>query len=217
MTETETKCLICSCEGTMAPDAAAIAEATGMAVAPLHSLLCRRQLGSFERALAEGGSLVVACTAEAPLFEEVAEEAGRGGTVRFVNIRETAGWSEDGGAAGPKMAALLAGAAMRGEPAGLKSVESDGLCLVYGAGQAAMEAAKLLAARLSVTLLLSDPGDVMLGGAAAVPVYRGRVVRTEGSFGKFAVTVDGYAPLRPSARAEPVFEAARDGRCRNAA
>ena len=73
-----------------------------MAVAPLHSLLCRRQLGSFERALAEGGSLVVACTAEAPLFEEVAEEAGRGGTVRFVNIRETAGWSEDGGAAGPE-------------------------------------------------------------------------------------------------------------------
>jgi heterodisulfide reductase subunit A-like polyferredoxin len=50
----------------------------------------------------------VACTQEAPLFAEVAEEAGFEGTLRFANIRETAGWSEDGARAAPKMAALLA-------------------------------------------------------------------------------------------------------------
>ena len=66
---------------------------------------------------------------------EVAAEKGSEAELRFTNIRETAGWCEHKSAALPKMAALLAEAAYRAEPATLLTLKSDGVCLVYGAGQ----------------------------------------------------------------------------------
>ena len=42
------------------------------------------------------GDLIVACTQEARLFGDVAEEGGKTQTIRFVNIRENAGWSAEG-------------------------------------------------------------------------------------------------------------------------
>ena len=78
----------------------------------LHSTLCRREVGAFEQALAKGDELVVACTQESRLFSEVAEQTPgtSGQTIRFVNIRETGGWSKDAAKAMPKIAALLAAA-----------------------------------------------------------------------------------------------------------
>ena len=70
--------------------------------------LCRLELETFRKAAAAGEPLTVACTQEAPLFAEVADEDA---DIRFVNIRETAGWSKDAKAAGPKIAALIAAAA----------------------------------------------------------------------------------------------------------
>ena len=58
----------------------------------------------------------VACTQEAPLFREVAAEKGSEAELRFTNIRETAGWCAHKSAALPKMAALLAEAALHAEP-----------------------------------------------------------------------------------------------------
>ena len=77
----------------------------------LHSTLCRREAPAFMQALAQGDDLVVACTQEKQLFTALAEEAGATTSViRFVNIRETGGWSQDARQATPKMAALLAAA-----------------------------------------------------------------------------------------------------------
>ena len=39
--------------------------------------------------------MIVACTQEAPLFDEVAAGIEGSGAITFVNIRETAGWSKD--------------------------------------------------------------------------------------------------------------------------
>ena len=69
--------------------------------------LCRAELERFRTAAASGEPLTVGCTQEAPLFSEAAEGDG----VKYVNIRETAGWSKDAKAAGPKMAALDRGRA----------------------------------------------------------------------------------------------------------
>ena len=57
-----------------------------------------------------GGPITVACTQEAPVFSEIADEGGNA-ALTFVNIRENAGWSRDAAKAGPKIAALLAAAA----------------------------------------------------------------------------------------------------------
>ena len=79
----------------------------------LHSTLCRREAGAFQRAALSGDDLVVACTQESRLFIELnAQTEGAASLderpIRFVNIRESGGWSKDAKAATPKIAALIA-------------------------------------------------------------------------------------------------------------
>ena len=77
----------------------------------LHSALCRREVGAFQKAIQSGDDVVVACTQEKRLFAEVGEQTQAASSViKFVNIRETGGWSKDASSAMPKLAALLAAA-----------------------------------------------------------------------------------------------------------
>lgn len=203
--------MVCNCEGTMEIDGDKLKSCLGGDDdLTVFNHLCRAQIESFERAVDQDGPLLVACTQEAPLFREVAEEHG-GGDMVFTNIRERAGWAEAKGDALPKMAALLAEGAYAAKPAGSVPIHSDGVCLVYGAGQAAMDVANELADRLSVSLILTDADDVMPANVVNVPVYKGRVVKASGTLGAFEITVDGYAPVVPSSRAELTFMMARDG------
>ncbi len=211
MTRKAHKYLLCNCEKTMPLDAAKLSAASGQDIGVIHTQLCRSQLAQFESALASGDDVIVACTQEAPLFQEIADEQVRGEAVRFVNIREMAGWSAEAGDATAKIAALLEAADFEVKPAQLKSVSSDGMCLVYGAGQQALETAKLLSDKLSVTLLLSGEEDLVLPPIAEIPIYRGDITKVEGSFGAFSITVNNYAPLMPSSRGRLNFIMARDG------
>src|SRR5690242_8664826 len=109
MTSPRCKTLLCNCNRTMAVDAATIASTLKLESVPsVASELCRRQVSTFEAAVKDGQELLVACTQEAPLFTALHQELKASGEIRFVNIRETAGWSEQGAHAAPKMAALLA-------------------------------------------------------------------------------------------------------------
>ena len=77
----------------------------------LHSALCRREAGAFQQAIQSGDEVVVACTQERRLFAELGQQTeGAVSPIRFVNIRETGGWSRDARQATPKIAALLAAA-----------------------------------------------------------------------------------------------------------
>ncbi|QDY69797.1 4Fe-4S binding protein [Qingshengfaniella alkalisoli] len=202
MTVATPKCLLCTCGKTMSFDTVKSGERNDLA--SVSNELCRAQLSRFEEALGLGGPLLVGCTQEAPLFAEIAEEAGRS-DVTFVNIRETAGWSQDATHAGPKIEALLAGASYRAAPARLKTINSDGSCLVYGKGQQAYDLARHLSSHLSVTLVLRDVDDFLPPVTADVPVFRGRVRSVTGSFGGFRVTFADHAALRPSSRDVPRF------------
>ena len=195
-------CLVCNCQGTMTLDADALG------VERIHTELCRAQLDAFESAL-DGGAPLVACVQEAPLFGEVAAEKGR--EARFVNIRETGGWSAEGPAAMPKIAALLDAADAIETPARLQSVASDGHCVIWGAGQAALDMAEALSRQLSVTLVFSDDEAVLLPPRIDFAVYRGVAPRAAGSLGRFRIAFDALAPMRPSSRGEPVFGAAKAG------
>ena len=80
---------------------------------PLHSALCRREASAFQRAIQSGDDVIVACTQERRLFGELAEQTPDATSpIHFVNIRETGGWSRDAKHAMPKIAALLAAAAL---------------------------------------------------------------------------------------------------------
>ncbi|MBU0585790.1 MAG: 4Fe-4S binding protein [Alphaproteobacteria bacterium] len=202
--------LVCNCEKSMSVDGKAIAHGLGVSELPVHTQLCRSEIGIYEQALTQEGRLCVACTQESPLFEEIADEAGREVPL-FANIREFAGWTTDKQPTAPKMAALLAASALRSKPARLRSVQNDGLCLVAGHGQAAFEAAALLNRTLSVTLLLDGAEDVLLPLVLDFPVFSGRVASASGTLGAFEVVVDGYAPMLPSSRGRPQFALARNG------
>src|SRR2546423_8111743 len=109
MTTERCKLLLCNCNRTMTVDGKAIAAALHLdAVPPVASELGRRDVSTFEAATKSGDAVLVACTQEAPLFTELHKTLNATGEIRFVNIRENAGWSEEGARAAPKMAALLA-------------------------------------------------------------------------------------------------------------
>ena len=205
--------LVCNCQRTMSLDGAQLGVASEAAAAlPVHTELCRAGAGAFEAAARSGGTVLVACTQEAPLFRELAAETGAtDADLRFVNIRETAGWGESRAGAGPKMAALLADGLFTPVPTGIKTLASEGRCLLIGRGQVALDAAAALAARLTVTVLLAGSDDAVPPRVAGFAITQGRVRRAGGYLGQFELEIDGYAPALPSSRKTLDFALARDG------
>jgi ferredoxin len=207
--------LLCNCEETMPLDGAKVARGCAAAGATsVHTHLCRREIARFRDAVGEGKPLLVACTQEAPLFAEIAAEAGAQSTITYANIRERAGWSEEADRALPKIAALLAEATLDAPPVPTVAMRSEGVCLVYGRDETAIELGRQLAARLDVTVLLSQPKDVVPPRVADVPIFRGTIVGARGHLGAFELTVDGYAPVIPSSRGALRFDAGRSAATR---
>src|SRR3954467_10049381 len=131
------KVLVCSCEGTMPLDVEAIGRGCGTEIAVARHL-CRAEIERF-KAVADGpGALTVGCTQEAPLFSDLMADKDR--SIIYVNIRETAGWSKDADGAGPKMAALIAAAHEPLPDVPVVTLESEGVILIYGCGERAVEA-----------------------------------------------------------------------------
>lgn len=193
-------------------DAGAIADALGLDAPPVvHSQLCRAQIDAFRKCLDGDAPAVVACTQEAPFFEEIREELPDAADASYVNIRERAGWSDESARAGPKIAALLAEAMLDIPQVPTVSMRSEGACLVYGRDETAIDAARQLAGRLDVTVLLTDPEAVVPPRVMDMPVFKGTVAAARGHLGAFEVVVDDYAPIQVSARGALAFEAGRDG------
>jgi len=205
MTSSGKRRLLCDCGGTMRLDSKALGSET------IHHELCRRERDRFEAAIAAGQPCLVACTQEAPTFAAVRDERAPDLPLTFVNIRERAGWSDEGPRATPKIAALLAEAALdRSEPP-VVSMTSAGTTLVYGRDEAAVAAAEKLADRVDVTLVLTGEQEVMPPRLMRFPVYRGRIGNAAGHLGAFSVTVDGHAEAEPSARGCLAFGPGADG------
>ncbi len=191
------KTLICDCNRTMLLDAPALtktlgAQADGLAV--VHSTLCRREAPAFQRAAKGGDDLLIACTQESKLFLELNGQTEGAPSlaerpIRFVNIRETGGWSKDAKSATPKIAALIAAAQLpEPEPVPVVSYQSGGHVLIVGASaDAAMRAAKMLAAKLQVSVLLARPGG-SVPQVRDVAVHAGELQHLRGWLGAFEVS-----------------------------
>ena len=207
MADRPPKILICSCEDTMPLDGAAVQRGCRGAEVLTARQLCRAELDKFRAAAAGGDALLVGCTQEAPLFSEVAGDVA----VSYANIRETAGWSKDADAAGPKMAALLAAAAEPVPELAFVNLTSDGVILIYGRDEQAIEAGNLLKDHLDVTVLIKPPAELAPPRVTDFPVVQGAIRSGKGYLGAFELTVDGYAQPAPSSRGALRFPTARDG------
>src|SRR3981081_4455942 len=124
--------LICSCEKTMPLDAQAIGRGCAGTITQANQL-CDLELERFKAAFADSAPITVACTQEAPLVKEVAENFPQA-HLTFANIRETGGWSNDAAAAGPKAAALIAAAGEEMPPISLVTLEGGGGAFIFGRG-----------------------------------------------------------------------------------
>jgi ferredoxin len=209
--------LVCDCTGTMPLDGKALRKAcsaaagTDVGEVETNTILCRAQIGNFETALKTGEKLLIACTQEAPYFAETRAELGLDNDIEYVNIRERAGWSDEAGAALPKIAALLAEAAIETDPAMSVAMRSEGIALVYGRDESAIDAAKRLSEKLDCTVLLSKPAAVTPPRLTDVPIFQGTIKAAKGRLGAFEIVVDDYAPALPASRGQLAFERARDG------
>lgn len=204
------KTLICDCNRTLPLDPTALQQALSRVpgastegLATLHTGLCRREAAAFQRTAKQAGDdeqLLVACTQEQRLFVELNDmtEGARPVAERpihFVNLRETAGWSQEGKAATPKMAALIAAAQLPlADPVSTVPYRSAGRCLVIGPAAAAQAAAERLADKLEVSVLLDGVGSA-LPQRRELPVHSGRLTRLAGWLGAFDIAWESANPI----------------------
>lgn len=198
--------LLCSCNHTMPLDAAAtdaVSDALRASGAPVdapgqtHHLLCRREISAFTQALDGMEDVIVACTQEKTLFAEVAaQHEGVTAPIRFVNVRETGGWSagakRDARGFRAKTAALLAVAGLPApDPVPVVEYQSEGNVLIVGPAERALPWAERLAGQLSVTVLAT--GRDRTSGALSTPmerrwpVHAGELAEVKGWLGAFEV------------------------------
>jgi ferredoxin len=200
--------LLCSCDDTMSLDIDAVRRGCRGASLESGHQLCRVELARARAMVNAASPITVACTQEAPLFAEIAESQTG---ITFANIRETAGWSNEGDKAGAKVAALLAAAAEPMPQTALVSLTSEGVILVYGRDEQAIEAARLLESRLDVTVLLTRPDEIAPPRVTTFPVVTGTIRSAKGHLGAFELVVDDHAQAAPSSRDKLVFGATRNG------
>ena len=177
---------LCSCNGTMPLDADAIKRSIGIAPhGGIKTMLCQKELGAF--AADAQGDVVVACTQEARLLGDVAEEAGKTQTIQFINIRETAGWSVEAKASTPKIAALLAMAGMpEPDPVPRVAYTSSGQILIAGPLASALFWADALSPHVAVTVLATEStAGLELPAQREFPVYSGTLTGLSGWLGTF--------------------------------
>ena len=196
---TSMKTLLCNCNRTMPLDGPSLTKALGLsAPTTIHTTLCRREAPEFQRAAKSGDDLLVACTQESRLFLELNQQTVGAPSVaerpiRFVNIRETGGWSKDASNATPKIAALIAAAQLpEVEPVPTVPYKSAGRCLVIGDASAAERAAAMLAG-LQVSLLVTGSGTLAQRRERAV--HAGRLTKLSGWLGAFEATWSSSNPI----------------------
>jgi ferredoxin len=202
--------LICSCEDTMPLDPDALRCGCRGAEMATARQLCRAEVDRFRSAADEPNPLTVGCTQETPLFTELAAELPRDRAITYVNLRETAGWSKEASRAGPKMAALLAAAQEPLPDVASVTFESEGVILIYGCDERAVEAGTLLQEHLDVTVLIKPPAAITPPRSRDFPIAKGAVASAKGHFGAFELTIHDFAQPAPSSRAMLNFEPSRD-------
>ncbi|WP_025916250.1 4Fe-4S binding protein [Herminiimonas sp. CN] len=208
---------ICNCNRSMPLDAAAgtqLGAALGSGALPVASQLCRREIGAYLEVLDGVDEVVVACTQERALFAELAQQKNTMVPIRFVNIRETAGWSAESKTALPKMAALLAAAALPDpEPVPIVDFDSAGHALIIGPADQVLPWVRRLGDQVDVSVLLTSGSQNQMLGERSFPSFSGKQIAISGWLGAFQVRwqQDNPIDLEACVRCNACIEACPEG------
>ena len=199
--------IVCDCLGSQVIDAKSLETATGMTCSKVMTEACGAQVDQVAK-LMQAGDIMIACQQQALFFRELAEEVDVA-LPAFVDLRDRAGWSDEGASAAPKMAALAAEALLPMPVEKTVDVISNGACLILGAPDVALNAAERLNGTLAVTVLLEEPQDVPLGGG--FDIVCGRLGQVRGTLGQFSLRIDGFRQVIAGGRGHAKWSAAQDG------
>ena len=188
-------------------DAEAISKTAGVACSRVHTALCTKELGSAAEAF-KAGDAIIACQQERTTFEELAAELGVDDP-GFVDLRDRAGWSDQGRDATPKMAALAAEAMLPAAGAKTVDVVSEGLTLLAGHSGVVLPVAEQLKDIVSLTVLITDGDEMPL--TRDYDVVRGKIARVTGALGGFTVKIDALQQIEPGGRGAFVLSEPKNG------
>lgn len=199
--------LVCDCLGTQNIDTDGLIAATGMACQGCFTSLCTDQIEVAAKAIATG-DVVIACQQQAHLFADLAEDL-EAEMPEFVDIRDRAGWTDDGGDTTPKMVALIADAGLTAPAHKSVDIVSEGSCLIIGAADVAMAAAEKLSQALTVTVLVRNGDDIM--PTHAYDIVAGDLHQATGTLGRFDVLINAFQQSVAGGRGTPAMTPPRDG------
>jgi ferredoxin len=187
---------LCSCNRTIPHDTNSLlgaAKAAGAVDVKTYDAMCQRELEAFGGNL--DGDAIVACTQESRLLGDTASDSPRVSTIRFFNIRESAGWSSEASFATPKIAALIAQAMLpEPEPTTQVSYRSSGQTLIVGSLKDALPIADALKDSVNVSVLATN-ANVELRATREYPVVSGANVTVNGWLGAFNVSWQQSNPI----------------------
>ncbi len=201
------KLVLCDCAGTQSLNAEQISRSCEAACTKVHTALCTREIEAAAALLQSDENVIIACGQETQVFSELADELG---VVQpgFVDLRDRAGWSDQGDAAGPKMAALAAEAMLPLPVTPSVDVISEGTCCIIGAGDAAFDLASRLSGSLAVTILVTDNSEPV---DRSFDVVRAKVRTLTGALGGFELHLDQVQQQEPGGRGAFTWTGPRDG------
>jgi ferredoxin len=199
--------ILCDCAASQPIDDKSISRACDVTCSRVYTTLCTDQIAEAAREIAKGEA-IVACLQEQATLTDLAEETGAP-VPQFVDLRDRAGWSENGAETGPKMAALINDALLESAPVKMLEIQSSGVCLILGTGDTALEAAAQLAESLSVTVLVEQAPDMF--ASRHFDVISGQVGQVAGSLGNFTVQIDALRQVMPGGRGGLKMGEPRDG------
>jgi ferredoxin len=201
-----TKLLLCNCAGTQNIDAEKIESACAVQCSKVHTALCTSELEVAAKLLKDGNT-VIACGQEQDVFRAIAEEVNSQ-EPGFVDLRDRAGWSDQGVDAAPKMAALAAEAMLPQPITPSVDVFSEGTCFIIGPGEPCFDLAERLATSLAVTVLVTDDAQPL---SRAFDVVRGSLRSLNGALGGFSLRLDALQQTEPGGRGAFEWSEPRDG------
>ncbi len=199
--------ILCDCMGSQSIDADRLGQDPALRCSRVYSTLCTTQIEAAAQAMRAGDALV-ACRQERAVFEDLAAELGCE-PPGFVDLRDRAGWSDEGARAAPKMAALAAEALLPAAPIRAVDVVSEGVCLIAGPGAVILPVAEQLSQTLAVTALITDAGEPP--ASRGYDAVRGRLRRVSGALGGFEIAIDALQQIVPGGRGGFAWTGPRDG------
>ncbi|MEX0304194.1 MAG: 4Fe-4S binding protein [Leisingera sp.] len=199
--------ITCDCLGSQEVDTQGLAKTTGLAVPPACTALCTKQIDRAAAALQDGDA-IICCTQEARVFEALADKLNTPSPA-LLDLRDRAGWSADEAPKLPKMSALAAEAMLPGAAPKTRDVISEGLCLILGPEDTALEVAERLKDTLGVTVLLEAAPDQP--ATRDYDIVLGRLRSASGALGQFQVRIDALQVPEPGGRGAMGWSSPRDG------